>query len=159
VRRNNPLHLLNTMIEIATGFALAMTDFFQAINILWYCSVRVDIALSSSYNSRKKGVIMSDLERQLTNPDFIADELSRLLNDGNNFIASTMEKHAHGESFADDENTAKVIIAKIREINEADTKRQLIATTINLENLVREIPLLIVENNRRLLMLFREPYQ
>jgi len=93
---------------------------------------------------------MSDIERQLIDPNFISNELSRLLTAGEEFALSIMEKHSHGESFDIEEDTAKAIIAKVSEVQNNDPKRQLIYTALALENLAHAIPLLIAENNRRL---------
>lgn len=96
---------------------------------------------------------MNDIERQLTDPNVISDEFSRLLASGEEFALSIMEKHSHGESFDIEEDTAKAIIAKVSEVQHNDPKRQLIYTALALENLAHAIPLLIAENNRRLLNL------
>jgi len=102
---------------------------------------------------------MSDIEEQLTNPFLIADELNNLLEDGKEYVNSIIEKHAHGESFAIEEDTAKIIIQKINAINDSDTKKQLIETTLLYENLVQSVPLLISANNARLLQLLQDKYQ
>jgi hypothetical protein len=96
---------------------------------------------------------MDDIKRQLTDPNFISDELYRLLKKDQSLAESILEKHAHGESFGFEETTAKSIIAKINDVKSRDSQRQLIDNALALESLAHAISLLITENNRRLLSL------
>lgn len=94
---------------------------------------------------------MNEIEKQLTNPNFISDELSGFITRGEEFVLSIMERHSHGESFSTEEDTAKAIIAKVRKVRDNDPEKQLIETALSLENLLQSIPLLVAENNKRLL--------
>jgi hypothetical protein len=98
---------------------------------------------------------MSDLEKQLTDPAFIADELSGVLSRGEEFVASILEKYEHGESFADEEKTAQAIIAKSNKVKNTEPVKQLTKMALQYENLVQSVSLLIARNNSRLLQLFQ----
>ena len=98
---------------------------------------------------------MDSVERRLTNPTLICDRLKELVSNGEDFILSIMEKHAHGESFANDEVTANAIITIINQVHNVETNKQLTRITLQYENLVQSVSLLIAENNAHLLQLFR----
>ena len=89
----------------------------------------------------------------------IADEFLGIIARGEEFGLSIMEKYSHGESFADDEKTAQAIIARVNEAKNTEPIRQLTKMTLQYENLVQSVSLLIAENNDRLLQLFREHNQ
>ena len=99
---------------------------------------------------------MDDLKSQLTDFRFISDELSSLLEKDQGLLLSIMETHKHGESIDLAENTAKAVIDRVCEMRDSDTDKKLIETTLALESLSHVIPVLLAENNKRLLKLFQE---
>jgi len=101
---------------------------------------------------------MSDLEAELTNPEFIANELHELIEYFDELRLSIMEKRIHGESFADEKDTAESILARVKEVRDNDPKRQVISNALATDNLYRVLPDLLAKNNERLLTLFRELY-
>ena len=101
---------------------------------------------------------MSNLEQELTDPNFILNDLFERIQSLDEIQLSVMEKHVHGESFAIEKEIANTILARVKEIRDNDPKRQIISTTLAADNLARVIPELIAENNKRLLTLFRELY-
>ena len=96
---------------------------------------------------------MSDAERQLTDPNFIADELSGILARGDELALSLMEKYSHGESFGIEEDVAKAIMDKLSKVHNNDPEKQLMESALAHDYLVHAIPLLIAGNNKRLLEL------
>lgn len=94
---------------------------------------------------------MGDIEKQLIDPNFIADRFREIISNGENFALSIIERHSHGESFDVDETTAKAIINKVNEVTKIEINKQLINYALQYENLIQSIALLIAENNARLL--------
>ena len=94
---------------------------------------------------------MGELEKQLTDPNFIADRLKDIISSGERFVLSTIEKHSHGESFDKDETTAQAIIARVNELKQTEPQKQIITSALQYENLVQSVALLVAENNALLL--------
>ena len=105
---------------------------------------------------------MSKLESQLTNPEFITGELHNLMESMEDTQHSLVQKHVHGESLSLEDKAANNILSRIKEIHDdikKDPKRQILSNARSIDTLSSVIPFLIAENNKRLLMLFRELYQ